>query len=116
MLAIANGTLREAFLAPMPDAVAEVISVAILAMVIAAVEWFMVRRPWADLRRRDLAGIGAAWMGGSVLFEFALGRLVLDMSWHALLQQYNLFEGNLWPLIPILMLVGMPLMKPREDS
>lgn len=117
VLAIANGTLRQAALIPwMGDTVAQVISIAILAGAIAFIEWRMVRGPWTTLGRRNLWIIGACWMAGTILFEFALGRLVLDMTWSSLLQQYNLFAGNLWPIIPILMLVGMPLMNSKETT
>ena len=112
ILAIANGALRQAVLIPaLGDGVAQVLSVLILGAIIAAIQWRMVHGPWNALSRGQLAAIGACWMLGTVLFEFALGRLVLDLSWESLLRQYNLFAGTLWPLIPLLMLLGMPLMK-----
>lgn len=48
--------------------------------------------------------------------EFALGRRVLDMSWSRLMQQYNLLAGNLGPIVPVLMLVGIPFMKHQEAT
>lgn len=115
VLAIANGTLRQAVLAPaLGNGAAQVLSIAILTTVVAVLQWRMVRGPWSGLPRAQLLVIGGCWMVGTILFEFALGRLVLGMSWASLLQQYNLLAGNLWPLIPVLMLVGLPLMKPRE--
>lgn len=117
VLAIANGTLRQAVLVPvLGDATAQVLSVLILGVLIAAIQWRMVHGPWRTLTQSRLALIGCCWMVGTILFEFALGRLVLGMGWTSLLQQYNVAAGNLWPLIPLLMLLGMPLMKRRVSG
>lgn len=112
VLAIANGTLRETVLIPaLGDVAAQVASVLSLGAIIILIEWRLVRGPWAGLPRGTLLAIGAAWTAGTILFEFGLGRLVMGMSWHDLLQQYNLFAGNLWPLIPLTMLLGMPIIQ-----
>ena len=109
VLAVANGTLREALLIPaFGNAWAQIISIAILAAIVLALEWWLVTRPWATLTTGHLLAIGACWTAATILFEFALGRLVLDMSWSDLLQQYNIFAGRLWPIVPLLMLFGMP--------
>lgn len=44
---------------------------------------------------RQLAGIGVLWVVMIVIFEIALGRLVLDFSWGRIAADYNLFEGGL---------------------
>jgi len=112
VFAIANGTLRQAVFVPwLGDGVAQVLSVVILGAIIAAIEWRMVHRTWSRLAWKALLGIGIGWALGTVLFEFGLGRLVLDMGWDELLAQYDFLHGNLWPLIPLLMIAGMPLMR-----
>lgn len=95
--------LREAVLIPaLGDVAAQGASVLILGAILVLIEWRVVRGPDS----RGLFAIGAAWTVGTVLFEF-----VLEMCWHDLLQQYNLFAGNLWPLIPLTMLLGMPIIQ-----
>ena len=117
VFAIANGTLRQAVLVPwLGDGVAPVLSVLILGAIIAAIEWRMAHRTWSRLGWKALLGIGAGWALGTVLFEFGLGRLVLGMGWDELLAQYDVLHGNLWALIPLLMIVGMPLMRTWRHS
>jgi hypothetical protein len=35
----------------------------------------------------------------TVLFEFGMGKYLLHQSWGQMVQAYNIFEGNLWPLV-----------------
>ena len=49
--------------------------------------------------RRELLKIGALWLVLTVAFEFLLGRFVSGASWEALLAEYDLTRGRLWPLV-----------------
>ncbi|WP_217902855.1 hypothetical protein [Flavobacterium sp. J49] len=44
--------------------------------------------------------IGLLWLVLTLLFEFGLG-LMRGQSWELLLQDYNVFKGRIWILIPI---------------
>jgi hypothetical protein len=49
--------------------------------------------------RRELLQIGALWVVLTVAFEFLFGRFVSGASWEALLAEYDLTRGRLWPLV-----------------
>lgn len=110
--AVANGALRQGVLSPLlGEPAARVLSIAILLAIILAVSAWLARRRWAALPYATLLVVGAAWAAGSVLFEFALGRLVLGTSWSELLAAYDLRAGSSWALAPVTMLVGPSLAK-----
>ena len=46
----------------------------------------------------EAIGAGIMWMILTIVFEFALGRLVVGDSWGKLLTDYNLLEGRVWGL------------------
>lgn len=113
--AILNGTLREAILIPaVGNTVAQLVSILLLLSVIVAVTWLLARGPWRALPPATLLAIGAAWAVGTMLFELALGRLVLAMPWSALLGAYDVRTGTLWPLVPLAMLAGPVLLAHAE--
>jgi hypothetical protein len=49
--------------------------------------------------RGELLKIGALWLVLTVAFEFLFGRFVTGASWEALLAEYDLRRGRLWPLV-----------------
>jgi hypothetical protein len=49
--------------------------------------------------RGELLTIGALWLVLTVAFEFLFGRFVTGASWEALLAEYDLRRGRLWPLV-----------------
>jgi hypothetical protein len=49
--------------------------------------------------RSDLLAIGALWLVLTVAFEFLFGRYLSGASWEALLADYDLRRGHLWPLV-----------------
>lgn len=49
--------------------------------------------------RAESLRIGTAWLGLTVAFEFAFGRLVAKQSWRDLLADYNLAADRMWPLV-----------------
>lgn len=110
--AILNGAFREAVLAPtLGEGVASVVSITILVTMILGVSAWMVARRWNALRHRTLLVVGASWAVGSALFEFALGRIVLDVPWSELLAAYDVLAGRPWILAPLAMLIGPSLAK-----
>ena len=53
----------------------------------------------------DLLKVGALWLALTLAFEFGLG-LVSGASWEAMLADYDILQGRLWPLIPLSALVA----------
>jgi hypothetical protein len=101
LIAAANGALREAWLVPRlgentARQVSTLLLVGLLAIYIA-----IVTRTWAIVSGRQAIGIGALWLVLTLVFEFALGRLVGELSWRQQLAEYDLAAGRLWALVPI---------------
>jgi hypothetical protein len=57
-----------------------------------------LHRRWPIPTTRSAQRIGAAWLGLTVTFEFAFGRLA-GKSWRKLVADYNLARGRTWPLV-----------------
>jgi hypothetical protein len=53
-----------------------------------------------------LLGVGALWLALTLAFEFGFGHYLSGMSWQALLADYDLLHGRLWPLVLIATLLG----------
>ena len=50
--------------------------------------------------------IGVLWLGLTLAFEFTFGRFVQHKSWIELLEAYAFKEGNLWPLVLVVVLLA----------
>jgi hypothetical protein len=51
---------------------------------------------WLAARtRRELLGVGLLWVVLTILFEITLGRLILDLPWQRLFEDYDLTQGGL---------------------
>jgi hypothetical protein len=46
-----------------------------------------------------LVRIGCLWLALTLGFEFLFGHFVVGASWQALLADYDLAHGRLWPLV-----------------
>ena len=99
LVAIANGAIREQALIPafgssdgsMMSGIT--LSICIFVVALAAVPWY------GALHKHQWLLVGLLWLGLTVLFEFAFGRLVQQKTWAELLQAYTFREGNLWPAV-----------------
>jgi|SoiMethySBSTD1v2_1073268.scaffolds.fasta_scaffold1774685_1 hypothetical protein len=101
-IAIANGAVRERLIVPAAGpAAGHVISTLMLCAAILLVTWLTIgwMRP-ASLR--DAARIGIGWLALTMAFEFLAGHYVFGTSWDRLLADYNLADGRVWILIPIM--------------
>ena len=67
-------------------------------LVILGMTGLFVRR-CGPFGRGELLKIGALWVVLTVAFEFLFGRFVAGASWEALLAEYDLTRGRLWPLV-----------------
>ncbi len=56
-------------------------------------------RRWPPASAREAWYIGLFWMALTVAFEFLFFHYVGGHSWEALLANYDVSEGRLWPLI-----------------
>ena len=106
VMMILNGILRVLVLVPAFGAVgAEVISALIAVLLILSVTHLFLRH-LGPLNFRQLTAISATWVSLTVVFEFVFGRYVDGKSWYELVQNYNLAEGHLWPLVLLTLAVA----------
>jgi hypothetical protein len=69
------------------------------------VSWLLVR--WSPQSTASgLWWVGVALLLVTVAFEVVLGRFVSGLSWSALLADYDISRGRLWPLVLVGVLVG----------
>ena len=102
--AIANGGFREAALLPLLGTTpAYLASGVLLALLILAVTLGCLR--WLGVRNRAQAlRTGAFWLLLTLCFEFGFGILVQGRPWPDLLAAYTFQNGNLWPLVLLVIL------------
>jgi len=106
VIAILNGGLRDMAYRPLVgDHAAHQISTIILLLLLAGYFWFLVRK-WPIEYARQAWAIGIMWFLMTVAFEFGMGFLIAGHPWDKLMQDYNLFGGQLWILIPLWVLIG----------
>lgn len=104
-LAIANGALRQAVLAPrLGIRTAQPISGILLMLAIAVVAWLLVGR-LGPQRHRTWVVIGAGWLLATLAFEFGMG-LVAGRSWPELLAPYRFVDNNIWPVVLLWVVVA----------
>lgn len=107
-----NGIAREIALVPRLGApVAGVISAitGITLIQLIARQTFQQKRT----SLRQLAAIATVWLLMTLGFEFGFGHYVDRKSWDELFANYNLLEGNLWPVV-LLSVVVAPFLWGRE--
>lgn len=55
--------------------------------------------PWLrEAVTRQLLLIGALWVFLTLVFEVAIGRFALDLTWDRILQDYDIGRGGLMPI------------------
>lgn len=105
-IAIANGALREGRIREHVDELrAHQISTVLLLLLFAVYIWIVVRI-WPPASPGQAFAVGLMWLGLTLAFEFLFGHYVSGFPWSRLLQDYNLFAGRLWPLVPLWVLIA----------
>ena len=98
-LAILNGAFREKILVPKVGKVAGrflsgiILSVAVLGFTAATITWLPRSSATTYLM------IGLSWAVMTIGFETALGRLVGGKSWRDLGKAYTFKDGEIWPVV-----------------
>jgi hypothetical protein len=105
LLAILNGAVREAVLLPKLGAPSGlVLSGALLSALILVAAYLAL--PWFGTRHvPHLWGIGFGWLVLTLVFEFSFG-LWQSKSWPTLFEAYTFKDGNIWPLVLIVVTVA----------
>ena len=104
-LAVLNGALREALLLPnLGRPAAYAMSALLLALVVCVVAVASARWMGAHTARRAMA-VGILWLALTLVFEFGFG-LAQGHSWPQMLEAYTFKDGNLWPLVLVVVLLA----------
>lgn len=105
-LGVANGVLRDTVYAErLGEQRAHQVSSVVAVGLFAAYFWLLERR-WPVESLPGALGIGATWVGLTVLFELAFGRAVGGLTWSELLRDCDLRRGRLWPVVLAWLAVG----------
>jgi hypothetical protein len=102
LMAVVNGALRDLVYGKlMTETLAHSLSVVPLIGAILAWAWLLAG--WVPLpSKRAGLRVGLIWLLLTLAFEFGLGALRgLELS--ELLAQYDIMQGQLWPLVPLTM-------------
>ena len=106
-----HGILRGVILVPaVGDRTSRQFGVFIGSAIIFAIAYIFIDWFGRDATISRLLLIGFLWVIATVVFEFALGRL-LGLSWDRLLEDYRLAEGGLMPIGLVLMFLSPLLAK-----
>jgi hypothetical protein len=106
VIAIANGTIREAWYKPkVGDLRAHQVSTVSLIVLFAMYVW-AIGRVWKIESAGQAWVIGLIWLAMTVAFEFGFGHLIAGHSWRELLHDYNLAAGRIWSLVLIAILLA----------
>ena len=81
------------------------ISTILLLIVITVYLWFLARK-WSLKSSKQAWFIGGMWFIMTEVFEFGMGRFLLNKSWNKLFYVYNVFDGQIWLFIPLWVLIG----------
>jgi predicted outer membrane lipoprotein len=106
LLGVANGVLRElAYKNHVGERNANRIS-AVTLMALLACYFNALERHWPIPTNRQAGEIGGLWVALTVIFEFSFGHYVDRKSWSNLVDNYDVTEGHLWPLVLLWIGVG----------
>jgi hypothetical protein len=102
-----NGVFRELVLVPRLGELAgrQVSSILGVAIVLVLAGVFVARL--SDPEGAPLLGTGIFWGALTLAFEFGFGHYVSGLTWAALLADYDVTAGRLWPLV-LLAIVAAP--------
>lgn len=101
----ANGAVRVLVLQPrLGERLARQVATGGGILIVCAAAFLFVRGS-ATPSGSELLKVGVLWLILTLGFEFGLG-LATGMTWPAMLADYDIREGRLWPLIPASALVA----------
>jgi hypothetical protein len=105
LLAVANGALRDLVLARfMSDTLARAASTVRLVMIILAVANLTVA--WILPSYRGVWQLGALWLALTIGLEILGGHYLFGTSWQKLAHDYNVLQGRIWILVPLVTLLA----------
>jgi hypothetical protein len=109
-----NGVVRELAIKPrVGETAAGVVSAATGITLIQLIACRALRGA-PEVSTRQVSALAIVWLTMTLAFEFSIGRLVDKKSWSELLENYNMLEGRLWPVV-LATLVAAPFLWSRTS-
>ena len=107
VLAVMNGVTRNAIYSPVVgEKLAHQISTITLSIIFLGAIYLFFSKTNSVYAHTDLWIIGLCWFTATIMFEFIFGHYVFGNSWEKLFTDYNLLEGRIWVIIPIVIFFG----------
>ena len=101
VLAVLNGVVREfIYMKSLGDFRANQVSTILLLLVLGCYIWVVMKK-WTPVSSKQTWFIGSMWCIMTILFETLYGHYGGQISWNVLFEEYNIFSGRLWILIPL---------------
>lgn len=98
-VSVLNGVLRDlTYGKQIPALLAHQLSTLIGILLLGGVIYLYIRR-WPFTSALQAWRVGLLWMSLTIAFEFLFFHFLGGHSWEALLANYDLTAGRLWPLI-----------------
>lgn len=105
-IAIANGVIRQfGYGKFLSELLSHQVSCATGVLLFYLYTWLLSLR-WPLHSSGQAFGIGFIWVGLTIAFEFLFGHHVMKHPWSRLLHDYNVFEGRLWSLVLLAVLLA----------
>jgi len=99
LMAVVFGLVRDRVLTPrLGDASARRLMTVVLCLFIFLSTGIMVQY-WNEATVWTALTVGVSWTAATFVFECAMGRVVMKLSWDEILADYNVCQGRLWPLV-----------------
>ena len=111
-LAVLNGGARAAWLIPrLGPGPGRVLSAVSLCLLFFLVTWLTIG--WIRPANAGRAlWVGVLWLGLTLAFEFGAGHYLFHKPWAALLENYDVSRGRVWPVVLVVVLLA-PLLAAR---
>lgn len=109
-LAILNGTVRVKWIIPYTGlATGLAVSTLMLCTPILLATWSSIA--WIGPATAGQAwAVGMTWLAMTLAFEFLAGHFLFKKPWPELLYDYNVLQGRVWVLVPIVTMFAPWLM------
>jgi hypothetical protein len=115
-VAFANGAFREfCYTASLGEHRANQVSCGAGIVLIALAVWLLSRR-WRFRSSAQAWRTGGLWLGLTVAWEFGFGLFIRGFAWDRVLHEYAFWQGRLWTLVLLAILVLPALVHALDHS
>jgi len=107
LLGTINGIVREyAYKNLFGDLISHYISTIIFIILLFVIMYLFFNKSKFYYSNNGLWTIGISWLIATIFFEFFIGHYIFGTSWNILYSDYNIFNGRVWVLVLLSILVG----------